>query len=787
MATIESKSQRAVRRDDSGSSGPMPSLPLLHDLRALAQSLADADWQTRRSAALTIASAVNAQRLTADEESWIFKELMQMIGSNRDVEERAAASAALEAMPTKALPPIIARLRSEIEDTLLRVALARVLGQIGGAEIVHTLGPLTGDADANLAATAVAALGRARSSEATTFLLAHLEDENDWLRFAAISALGELGDERAVAQLESLLDDTQTEEIAASALADIASLEAVRALARHLFDLETSNLRPQVLKAMISIVADEQTLPRIVARHLYTEAKNLFIEQCDERTIDNLIAISESSDVKLASVVITALGWSGGDEERVFSVIRNAFASPAKRKAARRALVDLARDEHSCHKLIQALQGEISSIELAYALGEVFHAVGIEALARLYADTTRSREIDAETREQLAGAIEQVNNRLRFNHTKDISEDDRQRLIIVLFELIKQADESARIKLAEMLGLLAHDSQTFVIEELREVLPAGDGAVEVLARLAFYEGYDQQQATKEALRALRHPVAAVRLRAINDLEQLAPGDFEIQSLIAHLTDESPMVRRAALRALQRAPATGEQARALQSAFADEDIWVRAEAVFALGSLFGNGDSSVRSLLQQEAMEAAHPLVRVAAVRALTVHAQTEDDWRQIAHVARKDARPEVRRAAVLAFQNCQQKQMALAFLRATLKDEHWTVRHAAVETLVRFKDERSARKLLIKEAAGAENSVRGAAIDALGQINAPEVVSTITSALNESIENEALIENATNALVNLARTGSEEVRGAIHSELRHVSPRAETIIRLILSIASRAA
>lgn len=779
MSSLETKLRRIVQSGERGRRG---------DVQKIERMLGDADWQTRRAAAAGIAAAVNGDRLAPEEESAVFQELIRMVGESRDAGRRAAASAALEAMGGRALPTIIARLVSETDDANLRVALTRIIGQIGGAETVHALAPLTSDWDANVAATAVAALGRARSCEATSILIAHTDDENDWLRFAAISALGELGDERAVARLEKLLDDSLTEEIAAASLADISSLEAVRALARRLFNRETNAVRAMILKAMISLVADERRLPRAVMEYLYAEARRLFRARASERTIDELIRLSESSDANLARAAIIALGWSG-DGRRAFPVIRDAFASSAMRRAATLALTDFARDKGSCRALLAVASGDIApgnitGVEMAHALGSARHAVAVEAAARLYASGT---DEDAETCEAMASAMAQHCEWLR-GDPKEIGDDAARRLIVRLREL--RADEESFVKIAETLGLLARRATAPVVEELCERLPSGNGAMAVSSRLAFYDGCDARRATEEATHALRHPIAAIRLRAIEVLERSAAKNSEagtdgIASLVAYLTDESAVVRRAVLRAIEHGAKSDDARRAVQTALADEDIWVRAEAIITLGTLFGD-ERAMRSFLHQEATGAPHPLMRVAAVRALAVHARTGEDWRTLARVARDDARPEARRAATLAFRDCPQPRTAIAASRAALSDNHWTVRRAAVETLASFGDEKPARKLLLDEATNnADAAVRGAAINALGQTSAPvsvtAIVTAILDALDESIEtSEALIEDAFAALVNLARTRREEIELLIFRDA-HISPRAAAIARFVLT------
>ncbi|HYO91462.1 MAG TPA: HEAT repeat domain-containing protein, partial [Pyrinomonadaceae bacterium] len=294
----------------------------------------------------------------------------------------------------------------------------------------------------------------------------------------------------------------------------------------------------------------------------------------------------------------------------------------------------------------------------------------------------------------------------------------------------------------------------------------------LLAHLAFLDNADPLRAVEEAARAERHKSARVRLSAIEILSwRSRPRDNA--SLALHLTDEAPGVRRAAMRAMRRGAATPEALRAIRAALADEDIWVRAEAITTLGALFGT-EGEARACLR-EALQEPHPLVRVAAAEALARHADPKD-WRALAQVARRDSQPEARRAAVRAFAGCPQPRTTLSVARAALKDEAWSVRRAGVRVLA-ICHEASAHKLLL-EAASYEKeheTVRGAALRALAHVDAPHAIAL--SCYLISTGDAALTEDAYVTLQSLESTHQDLLK----ETARTCAPRAAGIIRAVMS------
>src|SRR4029079_14999315 len=141
------------------------------EVRVLMGSLSDEEWQTRRAAALAIASIVPTLSDVAERDRAIV-ELRGAIGSPAHAPRRAAAIVALEAIGRMALPHLAVALATA--GPTARTALAGVIGGAGGAGAVSLLEPLSKEKDQNVAAASILALGRTRSPEALPLLLVRL-------------------------------------------------------------------------------------------------------------------------------------------------------------------------------------------------------------------------------------------------------------------------------------------------------------------------------------------------------------------------------------------------------------------------------------------------------------------------------------------------------------------------------------------------------------------------------------------------------------------------------------
>jgi hypothetical protein len=242
-----------------------------------------------------------------------------------------------------------------------------------------------------------------------------------------------------------------------------------------------------------------------------------------------------------------------------------------------------------------------------------------------------------------------------------------------------------------------------------------------------------------------------------------------------------------MRALAASVPVPKVLRTLRVAMQDRDIWVRAEALRTLGKVFRN-DVTVYTELQ-EALSVSHPLCRVAAVQALSVHIAAASDhlsdveprkkprtvWRQLTELAQCDPQLEVRRVAVRAFLNCPDKSMACRVAARALEDGAWAVHHAAVEVLASVDSKRST-VLLFRVASdkSRDSSVRGIALRSLALRKHSSVIGLACEALCS--EDVTLVEAGFAALRLRALTEPE----ALTAAEKACAPRTASIVRAVL-------
>jgi HEAT repeat protein len=783
------------------------------DVRALTQLLGHEDWQTRRAAAEAIIDRVHNHTVETYIDELLDELLEAVSGDSAQAGRRAAAITVLEGICSKILP----RIKAEIKATpqpAVRIALAGIVSAAADKNTVGLLAPLAQDADTNVAAAVIAALGRTNDREATQILLDYSASANEWLRFAAVGALGELGDARAIPRLKELLEDSLMIDAAASALVEIASIDSCAALAGHLRN-EDKTLRPAVLTAIVSLAYGERTgQPRRISEAIRARVRQAFRQASDESTFSHLAQMVSSAEAEHARAGICALGWLG--DARAVSIVAGALKKPPLAVAARQALADLSHTPHNLKALLAAAESHsIPAHEVALAINGVRSFGSIEALSRLAAETS-----DAETLEACLTALEQAREWMLELQPTQIDKNEARRVFENVHGWTATASGATLVKFAALLGALARFVSDASAKTVDDELQTRDDAA--LARLAFRQNFSHALATEEARRAQRHPNVSVRLSAIEILSEQSDSHNNIQ-LAAHLTDESVSVRRECARALRRSTSTMsiaaslETSRALLASLADEDVWVKTEALLSLGALFGE-DEAIRAHLHNE-LKAPHPLCRVAAAQALTAHPSTANnfytyspaeetaspdhssttnhaatqseaaqtsaplqtladaaEWHALAQIAKRDTQTEVRRAVVLCFARCTQPRIMLSVARGALKDVAWPVRRAAINVLDACA-EAGALKLLLDAAANESETatVRGAALCALARRNATQALPLACLALSKA--DASLVEDAFASLLFLKPTHRKQLLDARAS----YSPRAATIIDFVLA------
>jgi HEAT repeat protein len=218
--------------------------------------------------------------------------LGRFVGDDENAVLRNAALSALERQGPFAVPHLVTLSRGENAEVAMFAV--QILSRIKDPGSAQALLPLLEHADSNIAQAAIEALGALRAREAVPGLI-RLLDADLWLQFAAVAALGEIGDPRAVQPLLETIANEMLAEPAVDALARIAAPEALPRLLTLLADQERLPLRDGVLKACAAIL-EAHAAPSVFTRF----RRKLDDDRRERDVLEYLGALLASQEVALA-------------------------------------------------------------------------------------------------------------------------------------------------------------------------------------------------------------------------------------------------------------------------------------------------------------------------------------------------------------------------------------------------------------------------------------------------------------------------------------------------------
>ncbi len=185
-----------------------------------------------------------------------------LLGNDENAVLRNSAIVALEKQGANAVPHLVELSRSpNVEVAMFAV---QVLARIPDASSADALLPLIEHADTNVAQAAVEALGNMRSRQAVPGLIRLLRADL-WLQFAAVAALGEIGDERAVEPLLLAIDNELLADVAAEGLGRLGAASSLAPLADRLIAIDRLPLRDHLLGAVAAVLERHAIGPAVLA------------------------------------------------------------------------------------------------------------------------------------------------------------------------------------------------------------------------------------------------------------------------------------------------------------------------------------------------------------------------------------------------------------------------------------------------------------------------------------------------------------------------------------------
>ncbi|HVU52491.1 MAG TPA: HEAT repeat domain-containing protein [Polyangia bacterium] len=576
------------------------------------------------------ATAIREASTRADPEA-----LVVLMGDHADSIGRNAAMDALTRGGARSLSALVRALRHPDPEVVMFAA--GVLGKTRDrAAIPHLVGLLT-HLDVNVVQQAIESLAQLRASSAVGALLATL-DEDPWLRFAAVHALGEIGDPRAVGKLATLLGDEVARDAVIGALGKIGTAEALEHLAavlrespepdafmaclqaigaaldRHP-DLKLvgrsawAGLRSpdagdvherlvQVLAAEAPLEGDDAVDVRRAAaavihalrlRHLYTalvvagsdaglrQSLEFYVLALGADIVPTLRLGLSASSASVRELACQSLGALGGDEDAPAIAARLGDEVPGVRMAALGALARLGNGKHA-HRMLPLLMDGSEEVRRA----------AVDALTRLDAQvvtllllTARAQHATHLVPTLAVMAANPHPDQLGFVERCLGHEAPEVRAAAVRALAAQRGDVVARVARA------VHDPDAAVRRAALEVIATSRSAL----------------ARRILLQALDEGTDADVVRAVGALDDLAV----VPPLVRHLAAPAVDVRLATVAALRRfaSPTIVRHVAALAT---DPDAGVREEVARLLAA---SGDPSARAALERLSVDPAGAVAEIA--------------------------------------------------------------------------------------------------------------------------------------------------------------------------------
>lgn len=234
-------------------------------LRELDRALDSPDREALLRAALNDESTLVREHAIALAARYLQPEVLgELIRDEANAVLRNAAQSALERQGPYAAEHLITLTRDDDADVALFAV--QVLSKICLPSTEGALLPLVDHHDPNIAQAAIEAMGALASRAAVPRLL-RLLDSDPWLQFAAVTALGQIGDGGAVEPLLARLGDELLAETIVDALGQIGAPEALLPLMEAMRAGDRLPLRDRVLLAVAAIV-EKEALPAGIAASL---------------------------------------------------------------------------------------------------------------------------------------------------------------------------------------------------------------------------------------------------------------------------------------------------------------------------------------------------------------------------------------------------------------------------------------------------------------------------------------------------------------------------------------
>ena len=616
-------------------SSPLPAQAAASDPESLTASLLAALGATDRAErARAIAGA--AEMVDPDL-------LIEAVADQADSRRRNAAMDALARGGPRSVPALVRGLHHG--DPEVAMFSAGVLARTGSPAAIPHLVSLLDHQDVNVAQQVIDSLSQMRSSLAVDALVKVL-DRDPWLRFAAVHALGEIGDHRAVPALAPLLEDDTMREAVIGAMGKIGSAEALGCLFRVVRESRDTQMFGQCLRAIGEALEFRpnweaiQNITGWLASPSSATLQDRLQQVLASEPGDESVAGGGSDTRPSAAMIVKALRL-----RPLYTALVLAGRDPTLRQVLEFSVVSIGEE------IVPALQNGLVSPNAAVrmlaceCLGALGHRQAAPLVEPLVTDTNAAVRTAA------------VNALMRLGHDAAIPTIARC-----------LADPETAVRDAAVAALCRMDVEAVTASLLH--LVTGVSSSQRTA-LAIMRANPHPAQHPFIVASLGHGSALVRKAAAEAVARQPTVDV-VGTLEPLLRDEDADVRRAVVGIL--GGFRSRRVRQLLTEQAERDAPTRPEAVRALGKL---GDTTVipflTSIFDQESPEA-----RLAIIEALTELPDPATEPFLARQLGSPD--PALRRATVKAL-GAMASPNALRQLIPVARDPDEMVRAAVAEVL----------------------------------------------------------------------------------------------------------
>ena len=541
-----------------------------YDPSPLLGALSDQSWRVRRAAIKGFSRRAAPEAIAA---------LINSVVENHH--NPSLLNSALEVLTSSdvdTLSPLLELLHGPNPDLRMQVALA-----LGEQHDVRAVGPLIKalpDDDTNVRYHVIEALGKLKANEAVDPLLAIVESRDFFLSFAALDALAKIGDARIAPRIVPLLEDDLLRDPAISLLGLLGDETAVAALTALLNSPDApTDLIADALASLGDRYEEQYGEGRYIA-----ELTNDQISATGVQNVLDALEIPGKQNFRSLALVLGWLKRSGVDraltrlmgridlrDEIVEALVRHGSTTvdlvmsqlnAEDLEVRRSAVVALGRigDRRATPAIVSTLSEESLKIDAANALAQIGDPDAANGLLNLIGDS------DASVRQ---AAVSALNSLMPAEMSKRI------------IPLLHDPDPNVRESAVKIAGYFGYSEAVSVLLELSRD-PHERVRCAAIEHLPYVEDRRSLEVLSQAIKDETPNVRAAAARALGHMD--APE--VVPQLIAGLGDEDVWVRYFSARALGRQRSEAGVA-ALEEVIEKEKFnHVRIAALDSLGQIGG---------------------------------------------------------------------------------------------------------------------------------------------------------------------------------------------------------